>query len=1249
MRHLSLLSAALCLVGTLAADDRTMSFNHTVHVVPAPGPVVIDGHDDDWDLSAGVWSYNDPTVVERYSLWTHLMYDDQGVYFLARYHDPSPRKNAAAGKDFSVSWRADCFQARVVFDDREDDEHQMHVNMYHSSTDAQDFMIIHHGGFRAKPPYDQTGPQRPDQLERWGPTMDSHGGAMVTADWADGQGYNLEAFWPWAYCRTDGEPLQAGDQFTFGIEAMWGNRDGTELAHRLADGIRDEAVNRIFMFRARDGWGRAVIEAEGGKTISEDQRALHAVRLKRFVDYDTYGSIPISYELPAERDVTIAIEDAEGRRVRNLFGQYPKPAGSVTDRWDGLDDAGNPVSPGSYTARILHHEPIGLEFVNSAYSSSIPPWATEAGKKLWGSNHGHPTSVATRGETTVLTFTGTEGGSGIQLIDADGVIQWCDLQEFVDCALDDDYAYGLSKSSWQQKSLLFRYRLTDGQMTPFDDADRTPSPALLPDRDIATTSSLALAGGKLWACFPGRALQRIDPATGAIELEQPAGELIAVADRADVLYALATGGRIVVLDGQGEIAETVATVAELDDPVRLAVDQVGERFLISDHGSNQVVLVDRVGAQLHRFGSAYAGDERPAGTFVTTDLIKPMGTGFDAQGRIWIPEGRQSCKRVGLWSAEGELLDAFWGQADYGAMQGWPIISDSSRYICHGIEFALDPDPRPYERKTNEQPLLFHPELIGKRGIVRTFEGHDFAVTVPGFNQGRDVWIYRRDERGVFVPCVHIQKAGRKGQDAGPRTAWVDRDGDGQRDADELTADIGWPTMYWSNGWVRENMDLYTVDNRLYPLQGINQHGVPEYDFSAPRQVAGPNFRTGNYDSTPVIDRAGTVSSGIRWRTADGRTGTYPNPYGRHDAPAARRGLLIAPFRTNGVVEDVPGVGSITAIGGDRGEWFVMSMDGMYISNICQDIKGTVVLDETRIGGESFGGHLWRDEASGRVLVQLGGASYRIMELTGLESCVLELQQLEVTEAQIQEGMQIAQERQQQAGSEAERLRIAKVRNAPSEAPPVMQPSSKPLIDGAVDVQVAAEGDPGTWWRAAMAIHGKDLVVAWQVADPSPWMNGSSQYTHAFIGGDGVDLQLDVPGRGPIRVLVAKVAGKPTAVYSQAQPVDGVEPVTYAVQNNLTNATTLGQVKRLESAEVDVQVGFNSYTVLLRVPLAQLGLDQALGQEISGVVGAIYSDPTGTDRTLRLYWHDKQTGMVNDVPTEARLTTRRWGPIDVDR
>lgn len=1243
--------ACILVPALIAADDRTMSFNDVIQVVPVPGPVVVDGQDGDWDLSAGVWSYNDPTITDRYSVWTHLMWDAKGIYFLGRYHDPTPMLNAASGKDFQVSWRADCYQARVVFDDRTDAEHIMHVNMYWSSTDQRPYMIVKHGGFKSKEPFDETGRDRPDQLERWGASMDKAGGAIAAAPWADGKGYNVEAFWPWSYCRTAGTPLAAGEQFVFGIEAMWGNGDGTSSAHRLADGIRDETVNRIFMFRARKGWGKAVIAPAGKLKITDEQRALQKERLRRFQDYDTRGSVPIAYELKAKSDVTIAIDDARGRRVRNLFGQFPRDPGSVKDLWDCLDDQGNPVQPGDYTATILHHAPIGLKLANSVYSSSIPPWTTEKGSLFWGSNHGHPTSVAVRGDATVLFFTGTEGGSGIQRIDDDGVILWRDGQEFLDGAIDEKFAYGLSRSSWQGKTLLFRYDLKSGQLTPWEDAERSPSTLLLADATIADAATLAYAHGKLWALVPGRTLLRVARGTGAIDKELPAGELVALAEQGDRLLALRRDGAIVTLDAEGAAGTAIATVAGLKDPQRLAVDAAGERFLVSDHGTNQVVLCGRDGKEIRRFGRAYAGDERPAGAFAATDLIRPMGAGFDHKGRIWIPEGVRSCKRVGLWDAEGRLLDQFWGQADYGAMAAFPIVDDGTRFIAHGIEFKLDPKPDPWRRKTAEQPLVFHPALADERGLVYRVDGRDYACAAPGYNKPKDLTIYRRDEKQVFVPCVRIVPNTRpKGAKADePGRIWIDRNGDGQESVDEV-APIDWRHMYWANGWVRPDLALLGTNGTFLKPAGFGPKGVPLYDVAKAGKLPMPTSpdRQGS-GGTPVIDDAGTISTGITWLTADGRSGSYPNPYGRHDAPAARRGLLIAPFRTNGVVEKVPGAGSITALGGDRGEWFIISMDGLYISSICQDIKGNVVLDETLTGGESFGGFLWRDQSTGKVMVQLGGASYRIMEVTGLETCVRETRSLKLDEALIRQGVAIAQERQREAGVEPARLRIAGIRGVPAEPVPVMQPLAKPLIDGAVDVKVSEPGNPANWWRAALGVTGKDLVVMWQVADPSPWKNGEGQFTHAFIGGDAVDVQLDIPGRGPVRILGANVAGKNTVVYWQAKADKPDNPVTYAVQNNLTNATPFPVVRRLDQAELKVATGFNSYTALLRVPLADIGLAGVRGQEIQGIVGVIYSDPSGTNRASRIYWHDKQTGLVNDVPSEARLNSKRWGPIDIDR
>jgi hypothetical protein len=394
------------------------------------------------------------------------------------------------------------------------------------------------------------------------------------------------------------------------------------------------------------------------------------------------------------------------------------------------------------------------------------------------------------------------------------------------------------------------------------------------------------------------------------------------------------------------------------------------------------------------------------------------------------------------------------------------------------------------------------------------------------------------------------------------------------------------------------------------------------------------------------MDDAGNVSDGINFATVDGRRGSYPNPYGRHDAPAARRGLLIAPFRTNGVVENVPGVGSITAIGGDRGEWFLISLDGLYLSSILQDIKSDVTLDETFVGPESFGGFIWRDP-QGRVLAQLGGTSYRLVEILGLETVRKSIQKISVDKAQIAAGIALASERAAAQPGEPTTLQIARVDKVPTEPVAPDSRSAESLIEGAETARVQEAGDPSRWFRVALAHDGKSLAVSWQVNDPSPWKNGEGQFTHAFIGGDGVDLQLDIPGRGPIRLFTAPIAEKPTVVYWQKQAETKANPTTYVVANNPANAQDFDVVKVLANAKVTVQQSTRGYSVLVTIPLSEIGLDPAQVQELKGLAGVIFSDPSGQNRAARLYWHDKNTGMVSDVPSEARLNPSNWGQIVV--
>ncbi|TMA21995.1 MAG: hypothetical protein E6J87_26890 [Deltaproteobacteria bacterium] len=58
-------------------------------------------------------------------------------------------------------------------------------------------------------------------------------------------------------------------------------------------------------------------------------------------------SCTVKFALAAATDVSVAIYDVEGRRIR-MIESGVLPAGSHTARWDGFDDGGRAMSSGAY-------------------------------------------------------------------------------------------------------------------------------------------------------------------------------------------------------------------------------------------------------------------------------------------------------------------------------------------------------------------------------------------------------------------------------------------------------------------------------------------------------------------------------------------------------------------------------------------------------------------------------------------------------------------------------------------------------------------------------------------------------------------------------------------------------------------------------------------------------------------------------------------------------------------------------------
>jgi hypothetical protein len=145
---------------------------------------------------------------------------------------------------------------------------------------------------------------------------------------------------------------------------------------------------------------------------------------------ETPPPVAISYSLPRAGDAALVIDDAHGRRVRNLFAQVPRQAGKNVDPWDLKDDNGVTVPPGEYRWKVISAPPLELHYQMTPYpnveqhSPESSPWWTGAPKSGWLSNHGNQSSVCVVGETVYQGAGGTEGGHAFIETDYNGAKKW---------------------------------------------------------------------------------------------------------------------------------------------------------------------------------------------------------------------------------------------------------------------------------------------------------------------------------------------------------------------------------------------------------------------------------------------------------------------------------------------------------------------------------------------------------------------------------------------------------------------------------------------------------------------------------------------------------------------------------------------------------------------------------------------------------------------------------------------------------
>lgn len=315
-------------------------------------------------------------------------------------------------------------------------------------------------------------------------------------------------------------------------------------------------------------------------------------------------------------------------------------------------------------------------------------------------------------------------------------------------------------------------------------------------------------------------------------------------------WIIDTSARVMrCFDAQGQRLNPEIACPEGVIPVDVAIT-ADDRLLLADAGVNRQVRVYHhldSAPELERTfgekGGIFAGPV--SGAFGDRRFIAPIGVGADAKGNLYVASGPYQKVQGGTaviesYAPDGKLnwrvmssewLDTVGADHDadasvlYGSKYRYKLdLQREPGQQCAVTALTLNPDKYPEDARL----------AVGACGGVwhRSLHGKPFLF-FPDMNGG-NLFIYRFDpehEGEIAVPCGQLST----------KDLWLDANGNGRREADEVTPHSTGETRGWH---VDEQGNLWQATRSAgifeYPLSGVSDQGLPQYSISTRRSFPMP-------------------------------------------------------------------------------------------------------------------------------------------------------------------------------------------------------------------------------------------------------------------------------------------------------------------------------------------------------------------------------------------------------------------------
>ena len=562
------------------------------------------------------------------------------------------------------------------------------------------------------------------------------------------------------------------------------------------------------------------------------------------------------------------------------------------------------------------------------------------------------------------------------------------------------------------------------------------------------------------------------------------------------------------------------------------------------------------------------------------------------------------------------------------------------------------------------------------------------AVPVAAFGRA-DSWQLLKSPafRSRIPPSANRADAKNSLDLSGYAFVWSDLDGDGVAEPAEVTVvpgNVGTVT-------VSPNLEFVTDTAVSYKPVAFTSTGVPVYDLSKAKVLCPGTQKPASSGGGQVLaaqDRWTVLTTGPKPFASESVAGgehevakwsypsLWPGLHASHISPPPEfPGELIGTTRLLGPSFQLRNVGDVElwAINGNKGSIYLFTTDGLFVATLFKDsrtpasswaqrskaIRGMSV-SELTTGEENFWPSITQTE-DGQVYVVTNFPA--IIRVDGLDTIRrLAPRTIQVSTDMLEQAMTslTSAELTRQSAAQASSTMIVPVSMAPlSQDGDLSKWDPKQFVT--IDERSKQVGDWGRTkiqTRAALRVGGDRLYAAFRTGDSRAVENSGTSFQNLFKTGGALDLMLATnpsadPQRrsaapGDIRLLVSFVRGQPVAMLyrpvattgprnsaSFESPLrtlkfDDVEDVSQYLQLTKGTAAT--------SANNDSAGDFE-----FSMPLGVLGLKPTPGTTLRGDIGLLRGD--GLRTTQRVYWFNKATGLVSDVPSEAELTPQLWGTM----